>query len=51
MALPLNNHHMTTREIYHEKPYRIGTYGTRGVSEAIFSVCLMSDKDGACELS
>lgn len=34
-----------------EKPYRIGTHGMGGVSEAIFSVRLMSDKDEAGELS
>lgn len=34
-----------------KEPYRIGTYGTRGVSQAIVSHCLMSNKDGAGELS
>lgn len=34
-----------------EKPYRIGTHGMPGVSEAIFRVCLMADKDEAGELS
>jgi len=51
MGLPLNNHHMKTREIYHGGTISNGnTPGDSTVSKAIFSVHLTPDKEEAGEL-